>query len=235
MKKLSMAILAAATVLFVQSCNSESEEGNSENSEDMSADMNMENTSATMDATMADYQEEPYISEFPLADSALKYSSEGTLNTKLTNRMSEHAEMLSSNLDGLASVIQYGEGVIVAMDQGDVFEKDDFTLNENAKNILRHLAFNLKEMPETYILVAGRADSDGASDHNDKLAFKRAAQAANYLHGCGIEEDRFFVDSYGEKYPDFRNNTGINKNKNRRVDFLIIPSNSLREEVAMNY
>jgi outer membrane protein OmpA-like peptidoglycan-associated protein len=148
--------------------------------------------------------------------------------------MSNHARMLSENLQGRASVIQYGEGVIVALDQGDVFGKDQFVLKDNAKEILRYLAFNLNQMPDTYILVAGRADSDGKSEHNDKLAYKRAAAAANYLHGCGIEEDRFFVDSYGESYPDFKNNTGINKNKNRRVDFLILPSNALREDMAMN-
>jgi outer membrane protein OmpA-like peptidoglycan-associated protein len=83
-------------------------------------------------------------------------------------------------------------------------------------------------------MVAGRADIDGKMGKNNKLAYKRAAVAANYLHGCGVDEARFFVDSYGEEYPDYRNNSKLNKERNRRVDFLIIPSNVMREEVT-NY
>ena len=120
----------------------------------------------------------------------------------------------------------------LSLDKGDIFGKDNTVLNENTKDILRHLVFNLQKAEDTYIMVAGRADSDGKIDKNDKLAYKRAAVAANYLHGCGVDESRFFVDRYGEKYPDYRNNSKLNKERNRRVDFLIIPSNAMRESEA---
>ncbi len=235
MKKSIVVLAALAGFTYLQSCNSstsESEDMNMSMSEeemmegDAGSSENAENTSEAM------YSETAYISEFPLADTIIKYSSEGRLNAKLTDEMARNANMLVENLGADASVLQYGEGVIVALDQGNVFESDQFTLNDNSKDILRRLAFNLKQMPDTYILVAGRADKDGAADHNDELAYKRAAMAANYLHGCGIPEERFFVDSYGEKYPDYRNDSRLNKGKNRRVDFLIIPSNSLREQLA---
>lgn len=235
MKKVSLVALAISSILLFQACNSNSETDAEtmkiEEGTAMTDESDMNNTSEAKG--QEEYAEMTPVSEFPLADTVLKYSSEGNISNRLTDKMSLHAQMISSNLNGKASVLQYGEGVIVALDQGDIFETDDFTLNEKSKDVLRSLAYNLKQMPDTYILVAGRADSDGPSDHNDKLAYKRAAMAAKYLHGCGIDEDRFFVDSYGEKYPDFKNNTRLSKNKNRRVDFLIIPSNELRNEMAM--
>ncbi|KPM48291.1 OmpA family protein [Jiulongibacter sediminis] len=235
MKKLSLVALAVSSVLFLPACNSEadSETDTMEMDETTEMTSEVENKEMQVATGQEEYTEVALVSEFPLADTVLKYSSEGSTNYKLTNTMGHHAEMISSNLNGRASVLQYGEGVIVALDQGDIFESDEFTLNEKSKDVLRSLAYNLKQMPDTYILVAGRADSDGSAEHNDKLAYKRAAMAANYLHGCGIDENRFFVNSYGEKYPDFKNNTSISKNKNRRVDFLIIPSNELRNEMAM--
>ncbi|MGR3810920.1 OmpA family protein [Jiulongibacter sp. NS-SX5] len=237
MKKLSLAAIAVSTMFILPSCSSESEQEGDMSTETMSETSEME-MSSEGEAMMTnkgttDYTEVEYVSEFPLADTVLKYSSQGFTGARLTEAMSVNAKGISENLDGRASVLQYGEGIIVALDQGDIFESGEYKLNEKSKDVLRALAFNLKQMPETYILVAGRADSDGATEANDKLAYMRAATAANYLHGCGVEEDRFFVDSFGEKYPDFKNNSKLSKNKNRRVDFLIIPANSMREDVAM--
>lgn len=229
-------ILAAAISSFaLVSCNSSEE--NAETAMD-SSEMEIEETMsenseiAVIAPQEVVYTETSYIGKFPLADTVMKYSSDGAANYRLTKNMTSLAEEITANLGDKASILQYGEGIIVALDRGDIFEKDEAKLNENTKDILRHLAFNLQKEQDTYIMVAGRADSDGKTDKNDKLAYKRAAVAANYLHGCGVDEDRFFVDSYGEKYPDYRNNSKLNKERNRRVDFLIIPSNEMRELVT---
>jgi outer membrane protein OmpA-like peptidoglycan-associated protein len=236
MKKLIAVVVTMTPVFFLLACGSDRQETSS----DFENEDNVLVTEHEVEAVKARtiemaYKEEPFIPEFPLADSALKYSTKGKMNEQLAEAMRDHANMISSNLQGMASVIQYGEGIIVTLDQGDIFGSGEFVLNENSRKILRHLAFNLQQMPDTYILVAGRADSDGSSKNNDKLAYNRAAAVANYLHGCGIDGDRFFVDSFGEKYPDFANNTHLNKSKNRRVDFLILPSNDLRKVLAVNY
>ena len=136
-----------------------------------------------------------------------------------------------TNLDGDATVIQYGDALVVSLNKGKVFGVDDYTINENAKDILRKLAFNLQQYPDTYILAVGRTDATGSASHNEHLAYKRAASAANYVVNCGVDKSRFFVDTFGEKFPDFSNKLAKTRDLNRRVDFLILPSNDLRESL----
>jgi outer membrane protein OmpA-like peptidoglycan-associated protein len=165
---------------------------------------------------------------YPLADSIMKYSMSGNADAVLTNEMVSLSKAVTDNMFDKASVSQFGQGVVVSFNKGNVFGVDDFTLNEETKSALRNLAFNLNQNPQSYIVVFGRADATGSADHNETLAYKRAATVANYLSGCAINKDRLFVESFGEKYPDYKNSTSINKNKNRRVDIMIIPSNEMR-------
>ena len=245
MKKLLKYLLAAGMVLpMACSSDSSSEETTSFNNEaatesemndtaEMNAAYSEEKTAASESEKGKDMSPSMNVSNSnnPLLDTAAKYESEGSMNYRLKQNMSFYAKSLSENLNGKAAVMQSGEGIIVSLNSGDVFKSDQVTLTENAKDILRSLAFSLKKMPDTYIVSAGRADADGGTGYNSNLAYKRAAVASNYLKGCGVEEDRFFVDSFGEKYPDFSNKNAVSKDKNRRVDFLLIPSNEMRESV----
>lgn len=169
---------------------------------------------------------------FPLADTIMKYSMAGTANLPLTNDMVSLSKEVSDNMNNEASVSQYGQGVIVSFDKGNAFAINEFALNEQTKTSLRKLAFKLKENPSSFVVVFGRADATGPAEYNEKLAQRRASAVANYLLGCTVEKERLFVDSFGEKFPDFKNNTAMNKNRNRRVDILIIPSNEAREVSA---
>jgi outer membrane protein OmpA-like peptidoglycan-associated protein len=166
---------------------------------------------------------------FPLADTIMKYSMAGLADVPLTNEMVSLSKEVSDNMNNEASVSQYGQAVIVSFDKGNAFAINDYLLNENMKTSLRKLAFKLKENPSSYVVVFGRADATGPVEYNEKLAQRRATTVANYLLGCTVEKERLFVDSFGEKFPDFKNNTSMNMNKNRRVDILIIPSNGARE------
>ncbi|MFY7910306.1 MAG: OmpA family protein [Emticicia sp.] len=170
--------------------------------------------------------------KYPLADSVMKYSMKGSADAILTNEMVNLSRQITDNMLDKVSVSQYGQGVVVSLNKGNVFGVDDYTLNEDTKTILRNLAYNLNENKESYIVVFGRADATGNAKHNQDLAYKRAASVANYLFGCAIDKNRLFVESFGEKYPDYANNSKLNMNKNRRVDLLIIPSNEIRESAG---
>lgn len=240
--KIIIGSIFVSTFVFGCSNSSESEKtAMTENMEmmDNTGDMEVETTLATNNSIAEDeviFTDEVYNNEvaynFPLADTIAKYSTEGRTGSLLSDWMKTYAKDLNANLNQEATVLHFGEGVIVALDKGDMYGVEDFILNEDAKAALRKLAFNLQQEPDTYVLVAGRTDASGSADFNEKLAFRRAAIAANYLKGCGIDESRFFIDSYGEKYPDYQNSSKINRDRNRRVDFLILPSNEMREQAA---
>jgi outer membrane protein OmpA-like peptidoglycan-associated protein len=168
------------------------------------------------------------VKNYPLADTVLKYSMKGITHLNLTEKMGVLGNEIASNIGGSASVFQLGEGVVVSLDRGNVFEIGKADLNSNTKAILGGLAYNLMQNPDNYVVVFGRTDNTGSKGLNEKLGYLRGATVANHMAGSGIPQDRFFIQTLGETYPDFFNNSKMGRNKNRRVDILIIPSNELR-------
>ena len=158
----------------------------------------------------------------------------GANGDELKRIMSDYVPAMNENLMGIASVESYDEGLLVTMTKGNIFKVDSYTINENAKQDLLRIAYSLKQIPNTFVLVGGHADATGKGTYNDKLSRKRAVQVANYLRAAGVEESRLLVDGFGEKVPVFTNKYQVGRNKNRRVDFLIVADNSIRESVVNN-
>lgn len=169
---------------------------------------------------------------YPLADTVLKYSVNGFKDWELTEEMDYLGEKISRNLADQATVLQMGQGVLVSFDRGEMYSSGQYEMSASMKEAARDLAFSLKNNPETYAVFFGRTDAIGSADFNDKLGYVRAAVVANYISNLGIDKDRLFVESYGEKYPDFFNYYPEGRDRNRRVDVLVIPGNEMRTESA---
>lgn len=180
----------------------------------------------------SEYKESALQGRFPLADSSFSYNLEGTAGMELEETMDYYMSNVYPNLKDRASVLQFGQNIAVYLDRGDVFDFADYELKDYAKRTLRELATHLRKRTDTYILVTGRTDAIGAKDYNDDLAYLRAAVAANYLNELGIDEDRFYIDSFGENFPHFTNYIPEGRAKNRRVDLLIVPNNEMREDAS---
>ena len=211
MKKLKTIILVAASAAVMYACNTSK-------------------SAVTYDGKISTAELE--MINYPLADTILKYSMDGFKDWKLTKQMDDLGNEIAANLRQKATVLQLGQGVLVSMDRGDLYRTGEYTMNDDMKATLRSLIYNLKQNPETFVIVFGRTDAIGSQDYNDKLGYLRAAVVANYMKEYGIDEDRLFVDSYGERYPDFFNFYPEGRDKNRRVDVLIIPSNEVRTDQA---
>jgi outer membrane protein OmpA-like peptidoglycan-associated protein len=173
--------------------------------------------------------------DYPLADTVYKYSVKGALTGyELSEDMMRVADEMKANKPLNADITQLGQGVIVSFAGNDeMFRFGEFKLTKKAKTNLRYLAFNLKENPNLYVAAFGRADAIGSVDFNEDLGYKRAAMVANYLKICGIQQDRLFVDSFGEKYPEMMGDSELTMFDKRRVDMLVIPSNEMRKYSGM--
>lgn len=68
--------------------------------------------------------------------------------------------------------------------------------------------------------IIGHTDSDGSDKYNDKLGLNRAKSAREYFEALGVENE-IVVSSAGKKEPVVPNNSTKNKQKNRRVNFVI--------------
>ena len=69
--------------------------------------------------------------------------------------------------------------------------------------------------------VQGHTDADGDDTHNLELSQARAEAVVAYLVKKGIAADRLTAKGYGETKPLVPNDSKANKQKNRRVQFVI--------------
>ncbi|MEM8907848.1 MAG: OmpA family protein [Bacteroidota bacterium] len=74
--------------------------------------------------------------------------------------------------------------------------------------------------PEQQLTIIGHTDAVGTEAYNLDLGLRRAKSAQKYFQELGIQNP-IKVDSKGKKEPMAPNDTPANKQKNRRVNFLI--------------
>jgi outer membrane protein OmpA-like peptidoglycan-associated protein len=80
----------------------------------------------------------------------------------------------------------------------------------------------LKEFPDREVVVEGYTDSTGSGVYNLELSQQRANSVQSFLVGNGISPDRIVARGYGEAYPVAPNDTAAGRQKNRRVEIIIL-------------
>ncbi|WP_440886235.1 OmpA family protein [Vibrio campbellii] len=105
--------------------------------------------------------------------------------------------------------------------QGDLaarvlFEFDKASLNAQSKFILTQLNQQLKQRPQSSLLVVGNTDAKGSNGYNLTLGLKRADAVAQYLEGH--DEEVSSSRSDGETHPVSSNANTHGRELNRRVD-----------------
>ena len=81
------------------------------------------------------------------------------------------------------------------------FDFDKYNLKPEAQAILKAGAPAYLKYREYKLVVEGHADERGTVEYNLALGDKRAAEAAKYLVGLGIEKERIKTISYGKEMP----------------------------------
>ncbi|MHB8875704.1 MAG: OmpA family protein [Myxococcaceae bacterium] len=83
------------------------------------------------------------------------------------------------------------------------------------------MATRLVEFPGAQIIVEGHTDSMGADEYNRKLSERRAAAVRGFLH---LAPETSSVKGYGEARPLAPNDTEEGRQRNRRVEIVVIPA-----------
>jgi len=102
------------------------------------------------------------------------------------------------------------------------FEFASSKLNPKSFIELDKLVQILKDYPEINIEIAGHTDDVGRDAYNLDLSSKRALSVKNYLIEKGISGERLSSVGYGESSPIVKNDSDENRDKNRRVEFVIL-------------
>lgn len=118
--------------------------------------------------------------------------------------------------------------VEVKHDHIEITEKIQFDLNEatiksESYGLLDEIVQVLKDNPSiTKVDIIGHTDDYGEESYNQTLSERRAKAVLEYLTSHGIEASRLNYKGYGETKPIADNSTMAGKEKNRRVEFLIV-------------
>ena len=74
------------------------------------------------------------------------------------------------------------------------------------------------------IKLAGNCDDRGSDEYNYDLGLRRATSVKKQLINLGVDKDKIMIVSYGKSNPVCNDNTNSCYQKNRRVDFVLMPS-----------
>lgn len=104
------------------------------------------------------------------------------------------------------------------------FEHDSSRLTENSRSILSMAAASLRGQPDMRVEVAGHTDSRGSDEYNFDLSRRRAQSVVEFLRSVDIESERLESRGYGESQPVDSNDTDSGRERNRRVEFRVLPN-----------
>jgi len=116
------------------------------------------------------------------------------------------------------------------------FEYNKATILQNSFSLMDEIAAVIKKNPHIKKLsIEGHASSEGNADHNLKLSEARAKSVMTYIVAKGVEAGRLTSKGFGAKKPIADNNTEEGKEKNRRVEFVIVEQDVTEKKVAVDH
>ncbi len=89
--------------------------------------------------------------------------------------------------------------------------------------VLNEVADVLRENPSMKVVVEGHTDSVGSHRTNQRLSQRRADAVRTYILEKGIDPGRLTAVGFGEDQPIDTNRTRSGRERNRRVEFTIVP------------
>ena len=89
----------------------------------------------------------------------------------------------------------------------------------------------LTRWPQLTIEIGGHTDSKGKAESNRALSERRAQAVADYMlwRFPQVSSNQIRVRGYGEEQPVAANSTNDGRQKNRRVEFLVLNREELRQ------
>lgn len=143
----------------------------------------------------------------------------------------ELEESLKKEIGEYKAKLQMTErGLVITFVSEIFFDSGRDAVKENGKDALSKVAEVLnRDVPYSAVAVEGHTDNDPIKHSgwktNWELSSARALAVLHYLVDEGkVEPQRLSANGYGEFHPVAPNDSAQNKQKNRRVEIVILPS-----------
>lgn len=150
-------------------------------------------------------------------------------STAAVTRSASSASIPIVSISG-AEVVRDGDVVRIRITSVPLFDPGKAKIRPEARAVLRRIARALKTDYAGYMIgIEGHTDADpirkSSWGSNHELATERALAVFEYLTKKeGVPASRLFIAGYGPTRPIASNRTAAGKAKNRRVEFVIYPS-----------
>ncbi len=131
---------------------------------------------------------------------------------------------LRQSVGNSVQITNTGDRLIVTLPQDILFATDSATLRPDLVSDLRAVAGNLNSYPNSTVQVLGHTDSTGDAAYNQNLSNRRAESVALVLINQGVSAGRVQSIGRGESQPVASNLTPEGRQKNRRVEIVILPN-----------
>jgi outer membrane protein OmpA-like peptidoglycan-associated protein len=105
-----------------------------------------------------------------------------------------------------------------------LFAYDSAELQPGAYSELQRIAGVINSDPSVSVIVEGHTDSDGTREYNQLLSERRANAVRSALISYGVDPRRITAYGYGEDRPIVPNDSDYNKQRNRRVELIMVGS-----------
>ncbi len=103
------------------------------------------------------------------------------------------------------------------------FEFGKADIRSDSFDLVNEIAKTLQDNPEIgRVRVEGHTDNVGSDDYNQWLSQERVNSVRTYLIKRGVPAERLDAVGYGEAKPISSNDTAAGREKNRRVEFVLI-------------
>ena len=166
-----------------------------------------------------------------LSDQLEQFKTLARLKAEEADELRRAKEMLEQRLSSSEVSVGYDErGLVARMLDQVLFDSGKATLRRSAHPVLDKVAQVVREVSNQPVGIEGHTDNlpitySGWAD-NKALSVARAQAVAEYLKEKGIDPSRMTVIGYGEERPIASNETASGRQKNRRVEVVILPQSS---------
>lgn len=163
-----------------------------------------------------------------LEDQLYKKDS-GAVKEKLAGK-DDTVGTLRGAVDESTGVSTRDREIVFAIESEVLFKSGSSTLNTAAKSSLNKVVAVIKDRyPGHDVRVVGHTDDQkitrtkGTWADNWDLSAGRAREVLLYLEGRGISAKQLGIAGYADQRPVVANSSNENKQKNRRVEIVVIP------------
>lgn len=166
-----------------------------------------------------------------LSDQLEQFKTLARLKSEEAEQLRHAKELLEQRLSSSEVSIGYDErGLVTRMLDRVLFDSGKAILRRSAYPVLDRVAQVLQEIHDQPVGVEGHTDNvpikhSGWAD-NTALSLARANAVVDYLVQRGIDRQRLTPIGYGETRPLTSNDTSDGRQKNRRVEIVILPQAS---------